>query len=278
MITSLTLTVLSDNRVMTKGLLAEHGWSLLIEADGHLLLWDTGQGMVLEHNARELGVDLSRIEAVLLSHGHYDHTGGLKTVLRHAPQAGVFCHPHLFNRKFRRQPGGKGFRENGLPEFTRETLEAACGGLTVSSAPVEVLPGLWMSGEVARGHGPEMIRNFYSDEACTIPDRMLDDLSLFVETPQGTVVLLACSHAGVINILHAAEQVTGKQAVHAVVGGMHIAGEKNGASGPVLTEMLRRKVQVLGPAHCTGGRADAELRMNFPGEFLEMGVGARFQF
>lgn len=278
MIKQLTFTVLSDNRVMKKGLLAEHGWSLLIEADGHVFLWDTGQGMVLEHNARELGVDLSRIEAVLLSHGHYDHTGGLEAVLRHAPQAGVFCHPHVFNRKFRRQPGGNGFRENGLPHFTRELLAEACGGLRVASGPVEVIPGFWMSGEVPRAYGPEMIRNFYSDEACTVPDRIPDDQSLFIATPQGTVVLLACSHAGVINILHAAARVTGREEIFAVAGGMHLSGEADGASRPALDELLKRNVQVLGPAHCTGGRADAELRLAFPGEFLELVVGGRFCF
>lgn len=277
MIKQLNITVLVNNHLMKKDLLGEHGWSLLIEADGHLFLWDTGQGLTLEHNAKVLGIDLSRIEAVLLSHGHYDHAGGLQNVLKHAPQARVYTHPHTFNRKFRRQPGGKGFRENGIPFYTRETLAAACGGLFVSAEPVEILPGFWMSGEVPRGHGPEMVRNFYSDEACTLPDRILDDQTLFIETPNGVVVLLACSHSGLLNILHAAERVTGKKEIHAVIGGMHLSGEQPGASKPVLDDLLARKVQVLGPAHCTGGRADAELRLTFPGEYLEVLVGSRFE-
>lgn len=278
MITRLKMTVLVNNRLMKKGLLAEHGWSLLIEADGHLLLWDTGQGMVLEHNAAQLGIDLHRIEAVLLSHGHYDHTGGLQNVLAQAPQAKVYCHPHVFNRKFRRQAGGKGFRENGLAVYSRETLAEACGGLAVSAEPAEVIPGLWLSGEVPRDSGPEMIHNFYSDEACTVPDRLLDDQSLFAETSQGTVVLLACSHSGVANILAAAARVTGKEEIYAVIGGMHLVREPPGSAASLLDELLKRNVQVLGPAHCTGGRADAELQVNFPGKYLDILVGSRFEF
>lgn len=274
MITNLKITVLSNNRVSQKGLLAEHGWALWIEADGHCFLWDTGQGMVLEHNARELGINLRRAEAVLLSHGHYDHSGGLRQVLDRAPRARVFCHPHIFNRKFRRQSETPGFRENGLPGFTRKTLEAACGGLTVSACPVELIPGLWMSGEIPRGHGREMIHNFYSDEACTVPDRLCDDQSLFVETPKGTVVLPACSHSGILNILHAAARVTGRENIYAVIGGFHLSGSE--ASAQVLDELIRREVQILGPAHCTGGRADAELRLAFPHTFLEVVVGSRF--
>ena len=277
MIKKLTITVLANNSVMKKGLRGEHGWSLLVKADGHTFLWDTGQGLTLEHNVKELGIDLSRVEAVLLSHGHYDHAGGLQTVLKHAPHAQIYCHPHTFNRKFRRQPGGKGFRENGIPHFTRETLADACGGLQVSTEPFEIIPGFWMSGEVPRDYGPEMTRNFYSDEACTVPDHILDDQSLFVETPNGTVVLLACSHAGVINILHAAGQVAGKDEVYAVVGGMHIFGERPGVSRPVLDELTRRKVQVLGPAHYISGRGDAELCVTFPGEFLDVVVGSTFE-
>lgn len=277
MIKQLDITVLVDDRVTKKGLLGEHGWSLLIEVDSRLFLWDTGQGgMVLEHNARALGVDLSRIEKIFLSHGHYDHTGGLQTVLNHAPEAEVYAHPHAFNRKYRRQPGGKGFRENGIPVYTRESLEVACGGLTVSKEPVEVIPGFWLSGEVPRKRGPEMIRNFYTDQACTVPDRLLDDQSIFVRTENGTVVLLACSHSGLINILDAAEQVTGRESVHTVVGGLHLTHEPPGASRSVLDELLRRNVQVLGPAHCTGGQADAELRLAFPGEYLTVVTGSRF--
>lgn len=277
MICKLDITVLANNRVMKKGLLAEHGWALLIEADGHFFLWDTGQGMVLEHNARALDVDLSRVEAVLLSHGHYDHTGGLQAALKYAPQAKVYGHPHLFNRKFRRQPGGKGFRENGIPFYTQESLAAACGGVFLSTEPVELLPGFWLSGEVPRSAGPEMTRNFYADEACLVPDRLLDDQSLFIETPGGTVVLMACSHAGLVNILHAAERVTGRSEVCAVVGGLHLGGHQPGVSADILAELIRRKVQVLGPAHCTGGFADAELRVNFPGEYLDVLVGSRFR-
>lgn len=277
MIRQLIVTVLVNNRVMKKGLLAEHGWSALIEADGRMFLWDTGQGLTLESNARELGVDLSRIEAVLLSHGHYDHSGGLRQVLAHAPHALVYTHPHTFNRKFRRQPGGRGFRENGIPFYTLETLKAACGGVRVSASPVELMPGFWMSGEVPRHHGPEMIRNFYTDEACTVPDRILDDQSLFIETEAGVVVLPACAHSGMVNILHAAEAVTGRKEIYAVFGGMHLTDSTPGIAEEVLQVLSKRSVQILGPAHCTGGRADAELRLGFRGEFLDVLVGSRFQ-
>ncbi|MFA5688868.1 MAG: MBL fold metallo-hydrolase [Kiritimatiellales bacterium] len=153
MVQALNVTVLSNNCVFKKGLLAEHGWSLWIEADDHIFLWDTGQGLAIEHNARELNLDLRRIEAVLLSHGHYDHTGGLRNVLKYAPHAKIYCHPAVFQPQYRREPGGKKSREIGLPFYTQETLEAACGGLIASAEPVEIISGVWMSGEIPRDHG-----------------------------------------------------------------------------------------------------------------------------
>ena len=272
MIQTLNVTVLVNNCVQTRGLLAEHGWSLLIEADEHVFLWDAGQGLTIEHNAAALGIDLSRIEAVLISHGHYDHAGGLQAVLKHAPPAAVYMHPVALERKFKKLPGKERFREIGIPPAVRETLEADCGRLVLSKEPQEIISGFWMSGEVPRHHGPQLARDFYSDSACTILDSVPDDQTLIVETPRGIVLFTACPHAGIVNIMHAAARVTGNEKIYAIFGGFFTGG----APAPVLEEMIRRDVKLFAPAHCFASAADAELRLNFTGEFLEVYVGSRF--
>ncbi|MGB2988117.1 MAG: MBL fold metallo-hydrolase, partial [Phycisphaerae bacterium] len=106
MIQSLRITVLVENTVGARGLTAEHGLALWIEADGMNILFDTGQGPALTVNAKALGIDLRKTDAVVLSHGHYDHTGGLDRVLGDLERAAVYVHPQAFEAKFGRRGDG----------------------------------------------------------------------------------------------------------------------------------------------------------------------------
>ena len=148
------LTFLCENYVLQgKGLIGEHGLSLLVEREGRYILFDTGQGLGLDPNARTLGVDLSRVEGVVLSHGHYDHTGGLAELLRQTKGLKVTAHPDLFSPKDSRRHGG--LRYIGVP-YPKDALEGWGAELDLRREPMEVLPGVFTTGEAKEwGRGDE---------------------------------------------------------------------------------------------------------------------------
>jgi len=172
------LTFLCENYVLQgKGLIGEHGLSLLVEREGRYILFDTGQGLGLVPNARTLGVDLSRVEGVVLSHGHYDHTGGLAELLHQTKGLKVTAHPDLFSPKYSRRHGG--LRYIGVP-YPKDALEGWGAELDLRREPMQVLPGVFTTGEVKeRGRGDEDL--LVKTEGGLEVDPLLDDLSLFAE-------------------------------------------------------------------------------------------------
>jgi len=265
---NLRITILCENTAASSGLIGEHGFSALIERDKEKVLFDTGQGLGLVHNADVLGVDLRDITEVVLSHGHYDHTGGLKDLLLRTGGARITAHPHIFQPKYARRNGT--MRYIGIP-FSQEALAGWGGELRFSEDAVEIAPGITTTGVVPRltpfeGRDKDLLvkteKGYHEDE-------LLDDLSLIVKTPHGAVVLLGCAHAGLINILTHVKALTGRDSFHWVLGGTHL-----GAFGPqrideVIRELRSFSIDNLGVSHCTG---------LFAGARLAQELGPRFRF
>jgi 7,8-dihydropterin-6-yl-methyl-4-(beta-D-ribofuranosyl)aminobenzene 5'-phosphate synthase len=250
------MVILADNVAGRRGLLAEHGFSLWIEADGHRILFDTGQGLALGHNAEALGIRLARADAVVLSHGHYDHTGGLAGVLAERPGLPVYAQPEVLSPRYSRRDGEA--REVGMPAASRQALTQRAA-FRSSRLPLPLRGGVRLTGMIPRLTGFEDERGTYFLDAdgCE-PDPLVDDQAAFVATRTGTVVLLGCAHAGVVNTLRQVESLT-TGPIHAVVGGMHLA-----AAGPERIEatvraLVEREVKRVVPCHCTGFPATAAL-------------------
>ena len=275
---SVRITVLSDNTVKSPGLLGEHGLSFLIESGDESLLLDTGEGYVLRHNADKLKVDLERVGKVVLSHGHYDHTGGLKAVLASGSGKAVFGHPDMFGKKVALLKGKR--LAIGIPH-RREELEQLGATFHLSKDPVEVAHGIVTTGQVPRVTDFEEVdKTLHVEEGGEIVrDELHDDLSLILDSPQGLVLLLGCCHTGVINTLWRAINLTGKRRFAAVIGGMHLmsAGEKQ------LTQTIHTlrsfEIDRIFPCHCTGAKASIRL-WNALGEdrVYFAGVGDRWTF
>jgi 7,8-dihydropterin-6-yl-methyl-4-(beta-D-ribofuranosyl)aminobenzene 5'-phosphate synthase len=271
------ITTLVENCVHTRQLQAELGLSFFIEIGGHAVLFDTGQSHLLVENARRLNVDLTRLEAIVLSHGHYDHTTGLDAVLKLAPQARVFLHPAALGPKFVREPDGQ-FRNVGMPPASQNAIPTPAQVIHTREK-TEIVPGLFVTGEVPRVVPFETAEeSFFQDASTAHPDPVPDDQSLYFSSREGTVVLFGCAHSGVVNtIKHIANQTSGRP-FYALVGGMHLLKGDRERISRTLEAFREFGFKKLAPAHCTGLLATAMIWNAFPGQCLSCATGSRFEF
>lgn len=248
----LRITTLSENTAGFPGMLAEWGLSILVETDDLKVLLDTGASISVPHNAPIFGLDLSAIDKIVLSHGHYDHTGGLKEVLKQVgKQIEVIAHPDIWAQKYVR---GQGFeRYIGVP-FPKEDLEAFGASFTMSKEPVWITDDIVTTGEIPMTEEfEELDHNLYVKEnGSWRNDDLLDDRALIIKTDEGLVIILGCAHRGAINTVRHAQEITGVTSIHTVIGGTHLlhaSEERVLRTGIALQEL---GVQRVGVSHCTG--------------------------
>lgn len=278
MLKRLKITILSDDRA-ARGLTARHGLSILLEADGRQILFDVGQSSEALDNAGVLGVDLSRVEAVVLSHGHFDHCGGLLKILAAAPQAVVYCHRRALDERYSHKDG-LAARPVGMPSGVREhLLELGRQKFKRVCRSCQVLPGVWTTGAVARRCSFEQPEGgFTLDREGKAPDPIADDLGLWIEVPQGLIVVTGCAHAGIVNTVRQAIKFSVKRRLSAVVGGFHL-----GAAGAERLERTARELKALKPGlvvacHCTGQAAKDRLARDLGKSFRPGYAGLSLSF
>lgn len=257
-----TITVLVEDEAGDDGLRAEHGLCIHIERGGRRVLFDTGQGRVLADNARRMAVSLEDTDIVVLSHGHYDHTGGLGVVLNAAGEIPVYAHPAAFKPKYSRSDSGN-VREIGIPFALKDIGRRA--DIVYVEGPIEIADGCWVTGPVPRETGFEDTGGpFFVDPECSDADDLLDDQAVFFEGARGTVVILGCAHAGVVNTLQYVRALTGGGKVDTVIGGMHLLRAGAERLGRTIDAFRRLDIRRLAPAHCTGAAAQRRIREAFP--------------
>jgi len=272
------VTVLSNNTVQRRGLLAEHGLSFLIEADEHRVLFDTGQQGIVIHNARALGLSLNDLDAVILSHGHYDHVGGLRPLMEHTQLPRLYAHPFAFCTRYL-CPKNDAARDVGPDPTIQKLLAEDDDGFQPINQPTVLLDSVGLSGPIPRRTDYEDAGGaFFLDPACTEPDTIPDDLAVYVRTPRGLIVLLGCAHAGVVNTLDHIRRLSAQEPIHAVLGGMHLLNASEQRLAATIDALRRMDIQQIAPAHCTGWQATLRLSEVFGPRCLPCPVGTRFVF
>jgi 7,8-dihydropterin-6-yl-methyl-4-(beta-D-ribofuranosyl)aminobenzene 5'-phosphate synthase len=254
----LRITTLSDNTAAASNLLAEWGISMLVETDTVNILLDTGQSTSASYNAAMLGIDLNKIDRIVLSHGHFDHTGGLRELLRHMKkETEIIAHPDIWAAKYSRREGQKG-RYIGIP-FQRRELEFLGAKFNLTTKPVKITDSIMTTGEIPMVTDFEKVDPalFVKEDTGWEPDKLLDDQALIINAEPGLVVLSGCGHRGIINTLYHAQQLTGVKQIYAVMGGFHLTGAPEEQVWLTIAALKELNAQIVGASHCTGLAAGA---------------------
>ena len=253
---ALKVTVLST--MLAEPGLGEWGYAALVEVDGRKILYDTGaRPETVLINAREMGIDLSDVEDVILSHHHGDHTGGFAALRKSvmAKNSTALSRVHVAEGFF--LPGTQGLRP-GIPPL-RAAVEASGATVIIHKGPHEIAPGVWLTGPVPR----------VTDEtnyplgwklANGAADDVPEDQALVFDTAEGLVILTGCGHAGAINIVKDAQRITKLTTVLAVIGGLHIFDATDARLSWTGAELKASGVKYLLMGHCTGVEATWRLR------------------
>ncbi len=272
------VTILVENTTPTPGLMGEYGFACWLEIDGRHLLFDTGSEQALFHNSQVLGINLAEIEDVVISHGHFDHTGALLPLLKLYGPKRILAHPRLFLPRMLPLDKG-GFKQIGTP-FTSTELEKAGANFVFHDQWWEMWPGVYISGEIPRYHDFEDVGGDFKVEVNgqIQPDHLEDDMALVVDLPDGLLVISGCAHAGFLNIIRQAQKITGKSKILAYVGGTHLMNATESRIDQTIQTLRRLDIDRLVVAHCTGFRAAARLFNELGSKVVKGETGMKFLF
>ena len=273
---SIQITTLSENTAARVNLLAEWGLSILIEADGYKILFDTGQSFSAAYNAIALRIDLSRIDKIVFSHGHLDHTGGLLHILKIIKdEVEIIAHPDIWALKYAKRPD-RPEEYIGMP-FPKEAAETLGASFNLTREPVWLSENIVTSGEIPMITEYERIDPilYVKEKGEFEPDPLWDDQAIFLKSKKGLIIILGCAHQGVINTIRHAQKLTGIEPVYAVIGGTHLVTASPQRLDLTIAELTSSGVQKLGVSHCTGLPASARLAQTFGKGFFFNNTGIR---
>jgi len=277
---------LNGDEIPTDTVIAEHGLSMLVRTfqgeESHSILFDTGYNKTsVLFNVKQLGIDISGVEAIVLSHAHMDHTGGLYPILEELSwSAPLVVHPEVFTSpRFLKWPDGR--MERFPNTLVREDLVNRGAKILESQVPVPLANGaILVTGEIERKttfeKGFPIARMMQDGELVFDPIR--DDQALAVCLKgKGLVVISGCAHSGIVNTVLYARKITGIESVYAILGGFHLTGP---FFEPIIEDtaaaVKEMDPKVLVPMHCTGWKAMNRFSEAFPDAFILNSVGSKF--
>jgi len=271
----LKFSVLVDDDVHLPGCQPEKGLSLLLECDGLKVLFDSGRGRALRHNAEVMGIDLSSLTHVVLSHGHYDHVGGIGSLPLYSPAIPLIACPDVFCERgyFLPLPFWRCnlYRLSGALE--RESLLARGLLPHCSVEPVWLSERLVFLGSIMkRDKAAPSLLGYILRGGRVEKDLISDDSALVYKSEQGLIVFIGCGHSGVENIVQWAKEVCGDERIYAVIGGLHLKLSGPQRAAVLGTYLQEEAVGKLFACHCTGSR-----KADLPRQ-TQIGAGFEYRF
>lgn len=258
------ISILTENTVYKRGFLGEHGLSVLIETEDRRYLFDTGQSNVFLHNAAKLQLSLKELDGVILSHGHYDHCGGMENLPQQDKELPVYIHQKAFEKKYAENLKTGELRYIGLentenwPEWARlHKLQGGCN---------EIGAGIYLLSEIPYTTEFEPLpKGFWKDSEQSSPlelvaDTMEDEQLLVIEREEGLCVFAGCAHPGIINCLHYVQSIFPNIHIHSLLAGMHLKGCGRERVQKTILALQELEIDRIIPLHCTGLRAIAAIR------------------
>lgn len=270
------ITIIADNSVCSNKLIAEHGFSAFIEIDNRKILFDTAQKSIL-NNSKVLDIDLSQIDTLILSHGHYDHTGGISLLASNNDHFFVYAHKHVLKRRYTRKNGE--IKDISIPEkdksiianFDQEKVhlfEASC----------EIINNMYLLSNIPFLNGRDTGGEFFEDSQASIIDNIEDEISICFKTAKGLVILTGCCHRGFINTCEYAKKISGINNIFSVIGGLHLNAASDEKIGEICKYIQSENISKVNTFHCTGDAATDKLNQ-YLGSIVQKGcAGNVFEY
>ena len=271
------ITIVVDNQA-EDGLVAEHGFALWIETGTQTIVFDTGHKEAFLQNLQHLGLDLSVVSDLVISHGHYDHTGGINAVLEQARSVRVHVHQGAFQPRYsRKDEAPRSIRMPSWSLMARGKLNE--DEIHWATRADQIGENVGITGPIPRLSSFEDTGGaFYYDQGGLRPDPIDDDLAIWLQSTEGLIVCVGCSHAGIVNTAQAVLEHAGGDAIHTIIGGLHLLNASEERIESTVAALNGFGVKKLVACHCTGDDAIKYLEKHMDGEVIHGRAGLSVTF
>ncbi len=270
----LRLKFLSENKTEKDDCLAEHGLSIYIETEEATILFDAGQSDIFALNAKIVHADLDNVDAVVISHAHFDHTNGIPTFCRANRHAPIYLHAESFGERYQ-SSNGKPVGKNIGILWSAEQIAEIRERLVFTDEPVYLTPGIAISGTMDRSDDFTPTERFIvqDEDGSFRDDSMAHEQILVIDQPEGIYIFSGCSHLGVIPAIKQGQKLFPGRPIAGLIVGMHLYETKAELREMIISEVLKYDMGMIVPLHCTGIEAICSIKTRMGDRCIIAGAG-----